>query len=154
MNSTHLHILQHALGVDQYGCNPHRPNSDDEFGCYRNRFITSPTCPDGLLCQELATLGHMHDHGPQRLAGGMHYYTVTQAGYDAMRAASPAPPKVSRSKARYARYRSMSDLFDSFKDFLGYEADERQARKLGFSDVYAYYDWSKNAARRDMGFAQ
>ena len=119
MNSTHLHILQHALGVDQYGRNPHRPNSDDEFGCYRNLFITSPTCPDGLLCQELVALDHMHDHGPQRIAGGMHCYTVTQAGYDAMRAASPAPPKLTRGQRTYRAFREVGDLFpDGFAQFL------------------------------------
>ena len=49
---------------------------------------------------------------------------------------------------------ALADLFHSFKDFLGYEAAERTARKLGFADVFAYYDWSKNAVRRDMGLTQ
>lgn len=80
MNPTHLHILQHSLGVDQYGRNPagYRPNSDDEFGCYRNRFVTDPTSPDGQQCQQLVTLGFMHDHGPQSIAGGMHCSLPTE----------------------------------------------------------------------------
>jgi len=119
MNPNHLHILQHSLGVDKHGRNPHRPNSDDEFGCYRNRFITYPTSPDGQQCQELVNLGLMHNHGPQRLAGGMHCYTVTQAGYDAMRAASPLPPKLTRSQRTYRAYRAVADCFpDGFIQFL------------------------------------
>ena len=119
MNPEHLHILQHALGVNEYGQSSHRPNSDDFHGCYRNRFITDPTCPDGQQCQQLVILGHMHDHGSQRLAGGMHCYTVTDAGYDAMRAASPRPPKLTRSQRTYKAYLQIGDLFpDGFGQFL------------------------------------
>lgn len=117
MSPEHLHILQHTLGVDQYGRSSHRPNSDDFHGCYRNRFITDPTCPDGQQCQQLVTLGYMSDYGPQRLAGGMHCYTVTDEGYDAMRAASPHPPKLTRSQRTYQAFREVGDLFSGPKRF-------------------------------------
>lgn len=46
-------------------------------------------------------------------------YSVTQAGYDAMRAASPPPPKLTRSQRTYRAYRQVSDLFpDGFLSFL------------------------------------
>lgn len=144
MTPEHLHILQHALGVNEYGQSSHRPNSDDFHGCYRNRFITDPTCPDGLQCQQLVELGHMHDHGPQRIAGGMHCYAVTDSGYTAMKEASPNPPKLSRSKERYRRF-LRSDCFDNFRDFLAYEKAERDAKKCGFSSVHDYSNWLRTA---------
>lgn len=141
MTPEHLHILQHSLGVDQYGCSAHRPNLDDFHGCYRNRFITTPDCSDGRQCQELVAQGWMQDHGPQRMAGGMHCYTVTDSGYMAMKSASPAPPKKSRSKDRFQRFRESDGVFPSFRAFLAFEKAEREAAKCGFASVSAYTDW-------------
>ena len=122
MNASALHILQHALGCDKHGRPTplgRIPSPDDEFGCYRNRFVTDPTSPDGQQCQSLVLLNLMRDHGPQRLAGGMHCYSVTQAGYEAMKAASPPPPKISRSKRRWAAYREIRDALDmTFAEYL------------------------------------
>ncbi len=122
MNAEPLHILQHSLGCDQYGRPTplgRIPNHDDEFGCYRNRFVTDPHSPDGYYCLALVTLGLMRDNGPQRIAGGMHYYSVTQAGYDAMKVASPPPPKISRSKRRWAAYRAIREVCDfTFAEYL------------------------------------
>lgn len=42
-------------------------------------------------------------------------------------------PKMTASQKRYARYQSIADCFDSFKTFLGYEKEEREAKRLGFS---------------------
>lgn len=121
MSPEHLHILQHSLGADQYGRQPrgYRPNADDDFGCYRNRFVTDPKNADGQQCQHLVEMGFMHDHGPQSIAGGMHCYTITQAGYNAMRAASPPPPKLTRAQRTYRAYREVADLFpEGFAQFL------------------------------------
>lgn len=106
MTPEFLHILQHSLGCDQYGQSktPLRDEGDGCHGYYRNRFVTSPSCPDGLRCHHLVTAGFMIDHGPQVIAGGMHCYAVTLEGVTAMKAASPPPPKVSRSKARYRAF--------------------------------------------------
>lgn len=141
MTPEHLHILQHAIGVNEYGQSSNRPNFDDFHGCYRNRFITDPSCPAGLHCQKLVELGYMHDHGPQRIAGSMHYYAVTDSGYAAMKEASPTPPKLSRSKQRFQRYRDSDGVFDSFRHFLAYEKAERDATKRGFSCVHDYQNW-------------
>ena len=128
-----LHILQHSLGCDQFGRPTplgRIPNWDDEFGCYRNRFVTDPRSPDGQKCQQLVAQGFMNDHGAQRLAGGMHCYTVSQAGYDAMKAASPAPPKVSKAKHRWSAYRAMREVADiTFEEYLRWPGrQEHEAR--------------------------
>ena len=103
-----LHILQHSLGVDSYG----------EGKQYRNHFATSPECPDGKRCQELVGLSLMKDHGPQALAGGMHCYTVTPLGVDAVAFKSPVRPKLSRSKQRYRDYLSLETSL-TFAEWLG-----------------------------------
>jgi len=91
MSPAQLHILQHSLGLDKHG----------QGTSYRNRFVTDPTCPDGILCTRLVALGLMRDYGPQSLAGGMHCYAVSPAGIDAVNFESPPPPKLTRSQRRY-----------------------------------------------------
>lgn len=93
MNSAPLEILQHALGADQYG--------QIAKGRERNQYVSSPT-PE---LQALVAAGHMHDHGYRELFRG-HCYTVTDAGRAAMIAASPAPPKLTRTE-RLARIGSL-----------------------------------------------
>lgn len=52
--------------------------------------------------------------------------------------------KVSKSRERYQRFRSIADIFGgSFRDFLAYEKTEREARRLGFSSVSEYKAWSR-----------
>ena len=130
MSPSHLHILQHSLGLDQYGQSSHRPNSDDFHGCYRNRYYTSADSPAGKECQELVALGLMEDHGPQPHCSGMNCYTVTDEGYAAMKAASPPPPKVSRSAKRWAAYLVVREAWGmSFKDYLKWpDRREHEAR--------------------------
>lgn len=91
MKPEHLHILQHSLGLNQYGrrASDQHVNSDDWNGCYRNRFVTGADSPDGRLCTEMVELGYMIDHGEQKRLGNGHVFQVTQAGFEAMRAASP-----------------------------------------------------------------
>lgn len=129
MNPDLLHILQHSLGCDQHGQPPqgYRPNSDDEFGCYRNRYVTHAESPAGDQCQQLVAQGFMKDHGAVTTFGGMHCYSVTQAGYDAMKAHSPAPPKLSRSKQRYQDYLKVADCFKNFLHYLRHLQSQRPA---------------------------
>jgi len=104
-----LHILQHSLGLDQYG----RGNS------YRKHFVTGPESKDFEHCQALVALGLMEDHGCRgKLTGGMHLFTVTPNGVDAVALQSPRPPKVSRSKQRYLDYLDISDCFENFHHYL------------------------------------
>lgn len=129
-----LHILQHSLGCDQYGqsATPLREEGDGCHGYYRNRFITGQAGPDGLLCQQLVTQGLMIDHGAQIIAGGMHCYAVTIDGVRAMKAASPAPPKVSRSKARYRAFRA-EDSGMRFGEWLKCQKNRRRSYGRAFA---------------------
>lgn len=104
-----LHILQHSLGVDQYGRGQQ----------YRNRFVTRPGSDDFPKCLELVSLGLMRDHGAQTLASGDHCFTVTAEGKVAMHMNSPTPPKLSRSQKRYQEFLE-ADSGLSFKDWLKY----------------------------------
>ncbi len=95
MTEQQLHILQHSLGVDQYG----------RGRMYRNCFVTEPTCADGVLCESLVVLGFMSRCDYRNaLTGGMPVYQVTKKGKAAMLEASPSPPKLTRSKARYQQF--------------------------------------------------
>ena len=119
MTGEHLHTLQHALGVDQYGRGEH----------YRNRFVTGPGSNDFQICVELCDLGLMMDHGPQRIAAGDHCFTVTEEGKKAMSENSPNPPKVSRSKQRYLDYLSADTDF-SFGEWLKFGLYKRTEQPI------------------------
>lgn len=110
-----LHILQHSLGVDKYG----------QGKQYRNNFVTDPSSDDGVACGELCKLGYMKTHGPQALAGGMHYFCVTPQGVDAVALQSPAPPKVSRSRQRYLDFLH-ADSGMTFKEWLLYQPERKR----------------------------
>lgn len=103
-----LHILQHSLGLDEYGRGTR----------YRNHFCTGPGSKDFAMCQELAEQGLMVAHGPRKIMGGDHLFAVTTAGDDAVREHSPKPPKLSRSQRRYLAYLEVADCYDSFKHYL------------------------------------
>ena len=122
MHPALLNVLQHSLGCDQYGRPTplgRRPNFDDDFGCYRNRFVTDSTSPDGRNCSALVSLGYMRDQGTQNFLSGMHCYTVTQAGYEAMKQSSPPPPKITAAKRRWAAYRAARKVLNfSFVEYL------------------------------------
>ena len=94
VRSNLLHILQHSLGVDQYG----RGNQ------YRNYFVTGEGSTDFPLCSELVAMGLMQDRGTQSMCGGDHVFHVTEAGKAAVREFSPAPPKLNRAQRRYQAF--------------------------------------------------
>ncbi|ADW17181.1 hypothetical protein Despr_1008 [Desulfobulbus propionicus DSM 2032] len=116
MDKELLHILQHSLGVDQYGHGEQ----------YRNHFATDPGGKDFAKCQQLAEIGLMKDLGTRKLWGDMHCFVVTPAGKEAVALHSPAPPKISKSKRRYQEYLECADCFESFRDFLRYDTDRRR----------------------------
>lgn len=102
-----LHILQHSLGCDKYGRPDYKVDPENGYlGYRRSHFVTDPDCPDGIFCEELAANGLMKDHGPTPYSGGMHFYTVTKEGVEAMKDQSPKPPKLSASKRRYQDFLS------------------------------------------------
>jgi hypothetical protein len=50
------------------------------------RYVTDPDADIHLL----VTFGYLQDHGAQSIAGGMHYYTITTLGKNALRKALAA----------------------------------------------------------------
>lgn len=91
MNANQLQILQHSLGLDQYGQGPQ----------YRNHF-----CAGGMdeeVCQSLVEAGYMQQH-PTTEAYPYYNCSVTRAGKEAVLRESPKPPKLSRSQRRYREF--------------------------------------------------
>jgi hypothetical protein len=98
-----LQILQHALGVDQYG----------RGEMYRNHFCAGGK--DEQVCRELVAMGYMTTFERSHLP----YYNcqVTEAGRRAMLAESPKPPRLTRSQLRYREYLK-ADTGLSFREWL------------------------------------
>lgn len=73
---------------------------------------------------ELASRGLLFDHGPQRLAGGMHYLVMTPEGRRQLNLWQAAQPKPKARKRRVSRqFRAWRDYVDAngyrkFPDFL------------------------------------
>jgi hypothetical protein len=91
-----LEILQHALGVDEYGRTP------KGFTPYtRNHFCAGEG--DEPDCRELVALGFMVEHAKTEW---LPYFncSVTDMGKKAMHAASPSAPKLTRSQKRYRAF--------------------------------------------------
>ncbi len=91
MTTEQLHILQHALGVDQYGRGQQ----------YRNMYCAGGK--DIEICRDLVALGYMSKHYITEL---FPYFncSVTAEGKRAMLAESPNPPKLTRSQRRYREW--------------------------------------------------
>ncbi len=107
-----LEILQHALGLDQYGRGAQT----------RNHFCAGED--DEATCRELVALGYMATFTRSWLP----YYNclVTDAGKAAVREQSPKPPKLTRSQQRYRRFLK-ADTGESFREWLKWHAiRERQ----------------------------
>ena len=93
MTPEQLHILQHALGCNQFGLNDHPQSVPGpvHYPYYRNHY-----CAGGdsvKTCEELVALGFMEQH---KTTEWLPYFncSVTKVGIEAMKQASPKPPKV------------------------------------------------------------
>lgn len=118
-----LHILQHTLGLDQYGQPPEgrRPCADDDYpNCYRNNYVIGAEAPDFYLLRELVEAGLMMDAGPKKMLGGMHVFHATRAGFEAVKKHSSPPPKVSKAKRRWRHFCDVREVCPglSFGDYL------------------------------------
>jgi hypothetical protein len=70
---------------------------------------------------ELVNGGLLFDYGPQKLAGGMHYFTLTTAGSEALaahRATLPKPKPLTRAQRRYREFLSSGGIHGRFGDWL------------------------------------
>ena len=91
-----LLVLQHALGLDDYG----RGKS------FRNHYVAGEGCDSwGLLMEHVAS-GRMTRRWPNDLYGGgtSYCFTVTDAGREYVRTHSPQPPKQTRAQKRYQAF--------------------------------------------------
>ncbi len=115
MTPEQLHILQHSLGVDQYG----------RGKMYRNHFCAGGD--DERICRELIALGYMQQHRTTQLFPDFNC-SVTESGKRAMLANSPAPPKLTRSQQRYRRFLK-ADCGLSFREWLKWESKSRKSEE-------------------------
>ncbi len=99
-----LEILQHSLGVDQYG----------HGRMYRNHFCAGGGDVD--ICRSLVELGYMREHRTTELFPDYNC-SVTEAGKEAVRQQSPKPPKLTRSQQRYREFLH-ADTGYSFGEWL------------------------------------
>lgn len=72
---------------------------------------------------EMADRGLLFDHGPQPLAGGMHYLVTTPKGRAALndwKAAQPKPKPVKRRSVQFQKWRDHCEVFSPipFPQFL------------------------------------
>lgn len=102
-----LHILQHALGVDQYGRGIQ----------YRNHFVTGPGSKDWDLCNEAVSEGMMLRNEPREIYGNDYNFQVTQFGRQFMASKSLQPPRLTRSQLRYRRFCEIDGGF-TFKEWI------------------------------------
>lgn len=106
-----LHILQHSLGLDEYG---------RTRGGNRNFFGTGEGNPDHVMCEQAVARGLMTKRAT-RLAFCPHedVFYVTDAGKAWILEVSPKPPKIPASKSRYRAYLDARDYSDmTFAEFL------------------------------------
>lgn len=107
MNRQQLEILQHSLGVDPYG----------QGAQTRNYFCAGGA--DEVVCRELIAMGYMRQHRTTEVFPDFNC-SVTDAGKAAMRAESPAPPKLTAGQKRYREWLRLADCFPdmTFGDWL------------------------------------
>jgi hypothetical protein len=89
-----LHILQHSLGLDQYG----------HGNWHRNYFVTGPGSADCPACVALVKQGLMTQTHGNSITGGDDVFRVTDAGKRHVTEHSPKPPKLTRSQKRYEAF--------------------------------------------------
>lgn len=105
-----IHILQHSLGVDQYGRGEQ----------YRNHFVTGEGSKDYPTCVLAVALGLMTMRPGTALTGGDDLFLVTPAGRQCMADNSPAPPKLTCSQRRYRAYLEADWFPGSFREWISY----------------------------------
>ena len=117
MGTRQLEILQHALGLDQYG----------QGKPYRNHFCAGGK--DEATCRELIALGWMVQHKTTEVFRDFNC-SVTEAGKAAIRAESPKPPKLTRSQKRYRDFLN-ADCGLSFFEWIKLPRPLHQSERVG-----------------------
>jgi hypothetical protein len=105
-----LHILQHSLGVNEYG----------EGRQHRNHFVTGEGSDDYPHCMALVDAGLMTRRAGSAISGGDDIFHVTADGKEYVAANSPARPKLTASQRRYQDFLD-EDCGYSFGEWLRYQ---------------------------------
>ena len=86
-----LRILQHALGLDEYGLDLSGRSPAEH---HRNYTVAEPGSYEWGLCVAHVDAGRMTRHGPSSLYGGngSYCFVVTAPGIAYVREHSPKPP--------------------------------------------------------------
>lgn len=115
MSGRILEILQHSLGVDQFGRGEQ----------YRNRFVTDEGSMDHPTCMEAVGRGLMTRHAGNALTGGDDLFTVTPEGRAYVTSRSPRPDRRQKARDRYSRFLDLADVIPdlTFGEFLRREKE-------------------------------
>ncbi|PZU71094.1 hypothetical protein [Sphingobium sp.] len=114
-----LHVIQHSLGVDEFGRGEQ----------HRNYFVTGEGSTDHPICMEGVARGLMEiRRAKYELYGGDDVFAVTAAGKQWMAENSPQPPKLTRSQERYQAWLEQ-DSSESFGDYLRRLARKAKAQR-------------------------
>lgn len=123
MDKQHLHILQHALGLDQYG----------QGNMYRNHFVTGEGSKDYDQCMTLTSQGLMIRHEGSEISGDMDIFVVTDNGKTAVKERSPKPPKMSKAKQRYRQFLKDDSIDIDFGEWLKLKLYTEEGRNRYFN---------------------
>lgn len=103
-----LEVLQHALGLDEYG----------RGKITRNRFVSGQGDTYYATCATLVSQGLMIKVSVNKVfTGGDDCFMVTEEGQLFVRKESPSAPKLTRSQKNYRAFLS-ADTGGSFKEWL------------------------------------
>jgi hypothetical protein len=89
-----LHVLQHSLGLNQYG----------QGAGHRNYFVTSEGATDWPVCVAAVADGLMTQTKGNEITGGGDVFRVTPAGMVWVQEHSPKAPTLTRAQRVYLAY--------------------------------------------------
>jgi hypothetical protein len=112
---SNLSILQHALGVDQYGRGQQ----------HRNHYCAAPGHHSWSALLDLVRQGHMTRRTGSPISGGADIFQVTSLGKTWMFKKSPAPPKLTAGQRRYQDFLD-ADCDMRFGDWLKWKSAQRK----------------------------
>lgn len=122
-----LSILQHTMGLDQYG----------RGAKYRNHFVSCKGHHDQPEIDEMVSEGLMAQTNgihPALLGGEDSYcFHVTASGERFIEKNSPKPPRLTKAQQRGERWREYGDMFNSFRDFLRWDCSKDRTWNGGMS---------------------
>jgi hypothetical protein len=118
--STLLHVLQHALGRDEFGQRKKHLTED-----YRNHYVAGEGGESIVICRQAVADGLMAEHKATDISGGDPWFHMTDLGVKYVDENSPKPPKKTRGQLRYERFLEVSDYCSdlTFGEFLKREKE-------------------------------